>query len=154
MAEHLQSEAAQEVLQEGFKPRIIAKAIEKILQKTGEKNIFKDIILHEIEQMIKNGEIKEESCKIPSTCNIDDILNKNSTSDVHTLQEDVTQLKRCLYCCVCLTRKSEYVLEGCGHLFCQNCFPRSVRLCPVCDQQIIECHGIKHTKLSDLKQDE
>ncbi|XP_061166962.1 E3 ubiquitin-protein ligase mib1-like [Saccostrea echinata] len=154
MAGLLKSDAAQEVFQEGFKPRIIARAAERILRKTGDEDLSKDDILKEIEKMIKNGEIKEDSCKIPPLCQIDDILNKNSTSDPQKLQEEVSQSKRRLYCCVCNDRKSEYIFKGCGHLVCQICCPRRYGLCRVCGHQIVECYSIKFTKISDLKNDE
>lgn len=143
----LLTSAAQSVLDLGYLPRIVKKAVDEILNEKGwigmtGTNILQVVLGYEEElQRQKEGYGQKQTVnqiiKVPSTGRaIHTIKTISKSKDYKTLLSENEELKEQKTCKICCEETVSIVFLPCGHLVCcAQCSP-ALKDCPVCRTNI------------------
>ncbi|XP_056020080.1 E3 ubiquitin-protein ligase XIAP-like isoform X2 [Ostrea edulis] len=140
----LQTEAAQSVLEEGYLPRVVKMAVDKILHSKGWSELTHSALVAQIIAMQESGEIDKDKCMKPKTLaeGLRKKLKNQVPDDIPALKKYVEEKKRLLYCCVCKLLPCSFIMVSCGHMACSQCSQFHSATCPVCYKDITRYYSI------------
>ncbi|KAK3593114.1 hypothetical protein CHS0354_018239 [Potamilus streckersoni] len=137
---YLLTDAAQSVLDMGYQPKLVMRAIERVLMKKGSEELTGEIIMEavfEIDEEDKSQAIisSESSNKQVGQQGHEATGNtqlEESQIDPEKIMREHRELREVTLCKVCLENTSCVVFLPCGHLMtCSDCAP-AMRKCPIC----------------------
>ena len=126
--------AAQCVLEMGYLPRVVKKAVDSVLQQHG----FEGLTAARIADIVFDMEAKREQVRIPVQQETKKNVNKSRLSEetIKQLKEQNREFKEKILCVICCEADRAITFLPCGHLVCcAQCAP-ACSSCAVCRQDI------------------
>ncbi|KAL3882074.1 hypothetical protein ACJMK2_028447 [Sinanodonta woodiana] len=140
---YLLTDAAQSVLDMGYQPKLVQRAIEKVLLKIGAEDLTGHIIMEavfEIEEENKKqpeGQASTQSVEINESHSkgaeaTEEESSEESQLDLEKIRREHRELRDATLCKICMENTISVVFLPCGHLVtCPDCAP-AMRKCPIC----------------------
>ncbi|KAL3882527.1 hypothetical protein ACJMK2_028863 [Sinanodonta woodiana] len=137
---YLLTDAAQSVLDMGYQPKLVQRAIEKILMKKGPDEMTGQIILEAVFEIEEEGSADSKSETPSQSAQQKERNEKDSGAaegdsghiDPEKIRREHRELSEATLCKICLDNTSSVVFLPCGHLVtCPECAP-AMRKCPIC----------------------
>lgn len=127
----LRSNAAQSVIEMGYQPRIVKRAIEKITSRNANTTITAENLMEEILDS-EDSEAATRTNATPKPTAEKENSPKKADKDTKTLKKENEKLKEQTLCKVCFDNAVHFAFLPCGHLAtCAECAP-AVTKCPIC----------------------
>lgn len=126
--------AAQDVIEKGYLPRVVKKAVDSMLQNHGLDSLTSE----GIERFIKDLETKGEKVRIPAQQETEKKIKKTQISEEtkKKLEEQNREIKEKISCVICCEAERAITFLPCGHLVCcAQCAP-ACNTCAVCRKEI------------------